>query len=380
VPHKADPSFFEKKRDWSKRKDLILAYYLKPYLAKVGKLRRPILIVDGFAGPGRYGDGTTGSPLIICSAVQAALSYARVPISVLCVEEDDDLHQQLAALLSQFPFAATRHTAFLEALPEVERLAQTHTVFLYVDPYAIEGLQWEAMDRIFRHVQDSKSSVEVLLNFSAGNFARRGLAALQLQHASVDDDVDSSDGESTFEEPSILKLNEVAGGDWWQEILRRNDSFAKRTDAIANEFCRLLSTRFREVCSHPVRAKFDDQVPKYSLVFGSRSSDALILMNDAMIKSRNILAESAKPESGTLFETRPTELVPDPSILPNLILQKARERKKRRDLIVEVIRQQFCAFSESEIRQAVHALLKEGKLKSSTGQTRINDSVEIWSV
>lgn len=380
MPHKADPTFFNKKRDWSRRKDLILAYYLKPYLAKVGMLRRPILIVDGFAGPGKYGDGSTGSPHIICSAVEAALVSARVLISVLCIEEDNELYQQLAGLVGQFPFATARHGTFLDALSEVESKAPTHTIFLYIDPYAIEGLQWEAMDRVFRHISDSKSSVEVLLNFSAFNLARRGLAALHLRRANLGDDTDSLESAGTMEEPSIKKLNEVVGGEWWQPILRNEMDFPSQVNAIANEFCQKLSTRFREVCAHAVKAKWTDRVPKYSLVFGSRSADALILMNEAMIKSRDIVAESAKPEEGILFETRPKELVPDLSILPGLILQNSRQRKTRRNLTIEIVRQAFCAFSESEIRRAVHELLKEGKLKSSTGQTRINDSVEIWTV
>jgi three-Cys-motif partner protein len=378
LPHKADPSFFEKKRDWSKRKDLILAYYLKPYIAKVATLRRPILVVDGFAGPGEYGDGNPGSPLIICSEVQQALSHVKVPVSVLCVEEDDDLYSRLTALLERFPFAKAQHGSFLDALSEVEQLARTHTVFLYVDPYAIAGLQWEAMDRIFRHVQDSSSSIEVLLNFSAANLVRRGLAALKLQSSASDDDLDASDDAGTTEAPSIKRLNEVVGGEWWQVILRDNGDFALKVELIAKEFRQKLSTRFREVRDHPVKAKWTDRVPKYSLVFGSRSSDALILMNEAMIKSRDILAESAKPKAQTLFETRPVELVPDPSRLPDLVLENAREPKTRHEVIVGVVRQAFCTFSESEIRRAVEALLKNGRLKSSTGKPRINDTVIVW--
>ncbi len=378
LPHKADPSFFEKKRDWSKRKDLILGYYLKPYLAKVAMLGRPILIVDGFAGPGKYGDGQPGSPLIICSQIQASIAQARVPTSVLCIEEDNDLYQQLASRLAEFAFATARHNSFLDALPDVEERARTHTVFLYVDPYAIEGLRWEAMDRIFRHLKDSRASVEVLLNFSAGKFARRGLAALTLYPAALRDDADASDDAGTTDPPSIKRLNEVVDGDWWQAILQSNVDFAHKVRAIDQEFCRKLSTRFQEVCSHPVKASWTDQIPKYSLIFGSRSPDALILMNEAMIKSRDLLAESAIPEAGTLFETRPTELVPDRSLLPDLVLENARERVTRREVIVGVVRQAFCTFSESEIRRAVEALLKAGRLKSSTGKTRINDTVVVW--
>ena len=57
--------FFENKRPWSRYKDLILDYYLKPYLAKVARLGPPIAIVDCFAGAGKFGGEEPGSPLII---------------------------------------------------------------------------------------------------------------------------------------------------------------------------------------------------------------------------------------------------------------------------------------------------------------------------
>ena len=44
--------FFERKRSWSKIKDKIVGDYIVCYLKTVRYLRRPILIVDGFAGPG----------------------------------------------------------------------------------------------------------------------------------------------------------------------------------------------------------------------------------------------------------------------------------------------------------------------------------------
>ena len=46
-------NIFKEKRPWSKYKDFILDYYLTPYIAKVKNLRRPILIIDCCAGPGK---------------------------------------------------------------------------------------------------------------------------------------------------------------------------------------------------------------------------------------------------------------------------------------------------------------------------------------
>ena len=62
--------FFKAKRPWSKYKDFILGYYLEPYIPKVATLKKPILVVDCFAGCGRFGDGEPGSPLIIAPIIK----------------------------------------------------------------------------------------------------------------------------------------------------------------------------------------------------------------------------------------------------------------------------------------------------------------------
>ncbi len=62
-----DDNFFVGKRPWSLIKDQILRDYMPAYLNKVKKLRRPIVLIDGYAGPGKFEDGEPGSPLIICS-------------------------------------------------------------------------------------------------------------------------------------------------------------------------------------------------------------------------------------------------------------------------------------------------------------------------
>jgi three-Cys-motif partner protein len=373
LPHKADRSFFDRKKPWSKRKDLILSNYLKPYLAKVSKLGRPITVVDGFAGAGRYVDGEPGSPVIIGGLIEEANARGGVPIRMVCTEDDDELFDRLKNAIDRFPFAEARHGTFLQQLAAVEQLGADHTLFLYVDPYAIEGLEWDLMDRVFMQVQANRS-VEVLLNFSAVSFVRRALAALSLATPAGQEEI--ADGSAEL--PSIQRLNAAVGGDWWHQIVASHVDFAEKVQAVADGFCDRLRTRFSEVCQHAIRAEARDQVPKYTLVFGSRHVDALILMNDATIKSRDVLAEAEKPTVPTLFETRPTELVPDISRLPSLILDAATQRMPRKQLVVGVIRRNFCTFQESQIKKAIEELIKGGRLTSSTGKHRINDLVEVW--
>jgi three-Cys-motif partner protein len=380
--HKADKSFFAEKRQWSKRKDKILENYLVPYLQKVKKLRKPILIVDCFAGPGRFGDGELGSPLIICQSIQKALSQGlSVPISALFIEADQELYSDLNSVVGAFPFAKTIFGKFDEHIQEIEEKAKDHSVFLYVDPYTVEGLDWYQMYSVFQHLSTSNMSIEILLNFNARSFVRRGLAALKLVVPESNpeiEDLEEIDAHITTP-PSVKQLNNVVGSEWWQNILGDAESFPKKVQLLTNGVCEQLSKKFNYVCQHAVKALPRHTVPKYYLIFGSRHPDALRLMNDEMIKSQRTFAELAKPEHPTLFEMRPVELVPDIEMLPPIILKHASQPAERGLVILNVIRECFCQFSSKEIRGCIEQLLKEGKLKSETGKVRINDNIKIFA-
>jgi len=86
--------FFKQKRAWSEYKDFILDYYLTPYIAKVKNLRRPILIVDCCAGPGKFDDGSEGSPLIIARHI-AENNQKGVRIKGLFLEKNRKYYNNL---------------------------------------------------------------------------------------------------------------------------------------------------------------------------------------------------------------------------------------------------------------------------------------------
>ena len=53
--------FFEGKRSWSFIKDKVLGSYMSPYMAKMNARGQPILVIDGYAGPGVFNDNKVGS-------------------------------------------------------------------------------------------------------------------------------------------------------------------------------------------------------------------------------------------------------------------------------------------------------------------------------
>lgn len=371
MPHKADKSFFKAKRPWSEKKDLVLGYYLKPYLAKVKSLKKPICIIDGFAGRGEFEDNKPGSPLIICLAIAEANrgGFAR-GTSALFIEKDEELFAFLSSRLQSFGFSSIVNGRFLDQVAMLKETAKSHSVFLYLDPYTVEGLEWQAIDEILRFVEAGRS-IELLLNFNVDSLARRGLAALSRTQPPQDEDLPEPDWEPEAT-PELQNLDRIVGGDWWKDILSGPQAYPELVKCLTREFCQRLRARFAEVCFYEVRERWNHKVPKYVLVF--RHADALELMNEAMGTARSHFAsESAVP--GTLFETRPESVVSDIAKLPGLILAEASQPMSRKDLRLRVIRRHFCMWTVSEINRAITGLIGDGRLNSSTGRSRVNDDV-----
>lgn len=161
-------------------------------------LRRPVLIVDAFAGPGRFKDGADGSPRIICRCVRETQEKnltAPQPVSVWCIEKIPALHSQLVSNIHDYAFADARNGSFGDYAAEIAVQTRTSSVFLYVDPFTVEGLVWSDLQRIFAGLGEG-NSVEILLNLNSPSFVRRGLALLKSRVAAIDEDetpVDASD-------------------------------------------------------------------------------------------------------------------------------------------------------------------------------------------
>lgn len=366
MAHKADKKFFDAKRPWSQRKDQILAHYLTPYLAKVAHLGKPILLVDGFAGPGKFGDGEDGSPLIMCKAAAAAAERG-THVKVLCVEKDPELFGQLKTNTSTYSFAHTLHGAFLEAAEFLRQLAESHTVFLYIDPFTVDGLDWDAMVDVLRQIHKSRSSVEVLLNFHAPIFERRARQLLHYADAvgaeDHDDLVDALD-RGFANVPTEEKLNVVVGGPWWKDIERTPGNFSETVVELVQE----LASRLRKACGEavfvPINEKDSHSVPKYYLLFGTRHVDGLKLMNDEMVNARG-----RSIFYSDLFSK---------AELDAMLLKHATARLQRGELIAAVIRSAYAMYRTTEIRGRIEHLLKTCKLISGTGKVRINDTVCVW--
>ena len=372
--------FFAEKREWSKYKDMILEYYLTPYLPKVCSIGKPVVIIDCFAGAGRFDDGTDGSPRIIAKAIEKLTSKGK-PVRALLVEEKKTLFHQLEDNVREFrSICKPIHRSFEESVAEIGRLARTHTVFLYIDPYGPKPLKFTLLSSIYQHLR-SGVSVEVLMNFNSSSLVRNGRAALGLTQKDVPEEewfLDSD--EETKHTMSLEEIDDIAGGEYWRDIVSSDMSFAEMEESCSRKYMAKMSRYFQGVRNYPIKEKYTHKIPKYRLIFGSRHPDAMILMNDAVCKARDRFLKKERVE-GLLFDMRQEDEKHDPVRLENTIctvLDKV-DKLRRRDLIVNSMELLFGEYFEKEYKSAIYSLREKRRLYSASEKTRFNDD-ELLSV
>lgn len=362
--------FFRKKKPWSRYKDLILDYYLEPYLAKVSRLRRPILVVDCFAGPGRFDDGAPGSPLIISNRLRS-LRVQGLAVLAFYVEKDPVLFESLKGNARDCGIPVeVRPGDFRQYIHEISRLARDYTVFLYLDPIKPSDLLYADMESVYGHLRRGQS-VEVLINFLSPSFLRavRGLLSQTLS-----EDV-SSHGHN-----SVSRWNAVAGGTYWQEIASdMQTSNAECVERLAKGYAQKLRETFKWVISYPVRAKYGSRFPKYHLMFGSRHPDAIELMNRAMVKARREFVKRRFVD-GYLFANEPENEIIKADEVEGVVIETSRALGATtwKDLRVRTTVANPCTYTDSEFNSAIKRAIHKGSLLSNCSGGKIEETARIW--
>jgi three-Cys-motif partner protein len=248
--------FFKAKRRWSRYKDFILNYYLDPYIPKVATLKKPILIVDCFAGCGVFGDNEPGSPLIIAPLVKKWREKG-VAIRAEFIEADPDNFRSLEQSVQPYSeYVSTHHGSFEDNLPELAERARQNTVFLYVDPYTVKGLVFDRMKAVYDQIRLASASVELLLNFNVATFMRWALAAVKRQ-AEVPPEV-ATEADYQADDPServeMTTLDSIADGNYWRDIaLNRSISFQQKIEQLTERYLERLVDSFTFAAAYEVR-------------------------------------------------------------------------------------------------------------------------------
>ncbi len=375
-----DP-FFETKREWSKVKDKILKDYITCYLRTIHALGRPI-IIDAFSGPGRFGDGSEGSPLIICSAINTAPKRG---VEIGCLFADSHPAHQDALegyLANHIKNGVTEKPLedFSEALSRALEVGKGATLFFYLDPYGIKDLKFETVRQIYE--RNTTQSTELLINFNFKTFMRMS------GNWSYTDS--ASEVARRVKEAKVETVNAVMGGDYWLDIVRNpNLDKIQREDLVVSKYIERLREFFGYTYSVPVK-EFDehgvsvpaDDLAKYHLIFGTRNPKAVVYMNDVAINALEPYFLQFKDD--LLFDMTPGRYEPCPldKVKAAIIIAVNPSPMTRPEIFEAVIPNYFMQRRQKEYRSIVNELtFKERKLlpdlRTMTRQSQLNDKTRL---
>ena len=301
----ANDSFFVRRKAAAAFKHGILKQYPPVFLAKAGSITNGrVVFLDGYAGQGRYDDGSPGSPLLF---VQAARANPNRTVTGIFVEQDADRYASLCRVLDETDPDRTvprivRSGDLGTVLPDLLPTSVGAALFAFLDPFGTALNVDRLRDDLLR--RPGRAPTEVLLHFSVSTIARMG----GILNAGL-----ARGGLTVAERKTVARADAFLGGDWWRgefEALRgvvpptaadgmswvdfddadplpETDVSALLTATevairVARRFCESLGaqTQYRTV-SMPVRPE-QGRAPKYILVLFTRHDHGVWFFADAL--------------------------------------------------------------------------------------------------
>ena len=347
-------NFFAHKKEWSVIKDAVFDYYLSPYIPKILATHKPLVIVDCFAGKGKFDDGSEGSPLIISRHIKEAIDKGNNNVLGIFIEKKyvADLKQALKGHLNCEVWDGT----FEKNLDELLKLDSKSNVFVYIDPYGIKSLDFNRFEEIKKK---GFNSLEMLLNFNAFGFLREACRLLTFDDLSFDG-IPIEDSEDDYEADdanTIENMNRIANGDYWKDIVERfrgeKGGMIKAEELFVDEYVKRFKHLFSLTVNIPVRFKTWN-IPKYRLIFGTNNADGLILMTNNMNKKWTSIFNDYEGKQALLFAEISKEEDLRDSILKLLPANGSSLRLEK--ILVLLIEKHGISYSEKEYKDVIRKM------------------------
>lgn len=231
-----------------------------------------VVFLDGYAGRGRYEDGSPASAERILQIAQSQARTASVSWTCFFVERDKSSAHALAQVVSEYADHEVTATAYrgdvADRLPEVLAAATGLPLFLFLDPCGL-GLPYDVLvDLVGRQRADEWPPTEVLINFSL-EAVRRISGHIASAHR---------------DERSVRRLDAAVGGTWWHAEFEGGVTDAG-VERLVETFATKLSADARmKIAVIPVR-RAPTHKPVYHLMFGTRSDYGLWVLGDAVARA-----------------------------------------------------------------------------------------------
>lgn len=275
-PLPANEDFFRERRAQAVLKHGILSRYPNVFASKAGRGYDRVVFLDGYAGPGKYDDGTPGSPLLFARAADKVSGFRNVV--GIYVEEDSDEFQMLKGVLGGRTGDHLFQGDLSSHLSEIATISRGSPLFAFLDPFGTALDHNLLQSRLLK--RPDRAPVEVLLHISVSTVARLGGLFRRRKTDGI--------ALTAADEKSLAHLTRFVGGDWWQEFfapVRDSEDVGRATEAalgVAREYQRIVCEQsgFLSV-SLPIRQR-PGLLPRYVLVLFTRHVDGLWYFADSL--------------------------------------------------------------------------------------------------
>jgi three-Cys-motif partner protein len=355
----------------------LLRRYLPRFAGKTGSRAQGVVYMDGYAGRGRYQDGSPASAERILQ-IAANQRVHGIDYRLFFYELDPDSFAALKPVVDEYvargvQAEADNHEA-ISGLGQLITAAKGLPLFLFLDPCGL-GLPFPVLVETLTGPRAARwPPTEVLLNFSL--YAVRRIAG----HVTS----------PTPNERTMARLDETLGGGWWRDLVRQGVSDEAVNEIVRGFMERLGRATGMKIFAIPVR-RAPSQKPVYFLVFGTRSSLGIWHFADDTARAteswwRELAArEAARLEDtgqDTLFDMpaparlEQVEAVARPVIAENIArLIADRGTCRVGDFPAEVFGNYLGRVRETVVRTAIKDLHADGRTASDGKGGRIADLV-----
>jgi three-Cys-motif partner protein len=339
-----------------------------PYLSKVKTRRLPIVVIDCFAGKGRFEDNSPGSPIIICQLLEKHANGLGICVFV---NKNRNHHVTLTKELHTFvkkKIAYPINADSQSILNEIPQAKRRFTLFAYLDPFGLKGCEFDTIQKLLKRAE----STEILINLS--------MPALH-RHAACD--AVSNGRNSPQIQASHRLLDQVLGGNYWTQFMFEDRLTPREKESkVVAEYMKRLKKFLPYAGCCPVSEK-EGSVVKYYIIFCSGHADGIALMNQSMCLVYNDYMQEIWSKEHRLLA----------GVLPGWQSDRNQQKQKLKRIIVatltesrgglirkmlwhRIVEAYFMAFLEKEYNAAVKELIDTGDIHfvPSGATRRLNDA------
>jgi len=305
----------------------IIRRYVPKFIGILTSTHPKIVLLDGYAGMGRYLNGDIGSAIQILEIAKNIATSRNKKVDVYLNERDPETFARLKLEIANYADQSglTIHLTDGDVAVELEGIitaAAGLPLFIFLDPCGL-GLPFELLNRVLGKLRPASGltnvPTEILLNFSAEAVRRIGGLV----------------GQPESNQTALSRLDETVGGDWWRHFY---DGSLEKEEAeiqvVKGYIHRLAAAAQMKMYAVPAKRELNHR-PVYYLVFGTRSSFGSWFFGDSVARASRTWREAAESRAEG-----------DQMSLEGIVLTPEEQNQTLEDEATEVIEQNLLTLLE----------------------------------